>query len=123
MRYRSGQLAYFMVHADKELCFAVCRGPEAFFNHLSELIVITHGMKNANRLVIDQILVTGDNEQRFVEAPLYDGNFAACDLAPTSGTRCLRELSSIVFRENTCWEASSILTSEQIARIQSGLPL
>ena len=98
-----------MVHADKELCFAVCRGPEAFFNHLSELIGITHGMKNANRLVIDQILVTGDNEQRFVEAPLRNGNFAACD--------------SIVFRENTCWEASSILTSEQLARIQSGLPL
>ena len=123
MRHNFGQLKYFMVHADKELCFAVCRGPEAFFNHLSELIGITHGMKNANRLVIDQILVTGDNEQRFVEAPLRNGNFAACDLTPVNGTRCLRGLASIVFRENTCWEASSILTSEQLARIQSGLPL
>ena len=123
MRNETRQLEYFMVHADKELCFAVCRGPEAFFSHLSELIEISRAMKSANRLVIDQILVTGDCEQRFVEAPLCDGGFTVCELTSIPGTRSLRELASIVFRENTCWEASSILTTEQLARIQQGQPL
>lgn len=123
MKSKIGRSKYFMVHSDKELCFVVCRGPEAFLNHLSELSLISRSMKSANRLVIDQVLVTGDSEQRFVEAPLRDGIFSVESFIPITGTRSLRELASTVFRENNFWRDSSILTSEQLARIQSGRAL
>lgn len=123
MQENIGLINYFMVHSDAELCFVVCRGPEAFFSHLSELEKICRTVQSASKLVIDQILVTGESEQRFVAAPLNNGFFVLDEFSPIKANQSLRKLAATVFRENIAWEASSILTTEQLARIQSGQPL
>lgn len=114
---------YFLEANDGDICFILCRGPESFLSHLPELGAVYASAKTAKCLVLDQILVTGDSSQRFVEIPLNRGDKFLDNLKVIPGTDTLRSISSRVCRDNWSSVMCSILTNDQRDRVSSGKPL
>lgn len=116
----------FVAQQSDDLCFVLCIGPDSFFNHLEELndALKDIEVRDTVTVVLDQILITCDGEQRFIETHLTNGKILLKNLRTIEGTDFLRMTSSKICLQH--WSSivpCSILTMDQRLRVASKAPL
>jgi len=124
MKRKESKSHYFVDKQSEDLCFVLCVGPDSFFNYLEELNDALKGIEDTVTVVLDQILVTGDGEQRFIETHLTNGKLLLKNLRTIEGTDFLRKISSKICLQH--WSSivsCSILTADQRLRVASKAPL
>lgn len=105
---------------DKEYdSFILCLTHESLFSYWDQ-IESSNGISNqTGRLLIDNLLATGDEANRFIECVYQNGKIDITTAKVTSPNEYYRKLSIKLLRKNYSCIMHSILPSEERKRILS----
>lgn len=94
---------------DDEL-LVVCMNYDSVLNYISDIEKSINGKYRNGRIVVDQVLVTGNGKNRFLECDLKDGKIILSSAKLISPINRYIELSSIFLTKNKNVLKKSILT-------------
>lgn len=114
---------YYSVILDDGNYYIICRGPESILNYIDLIQSDDNIARKTGKLIIDQILVSGDDDNRFSSVLFEKGRIIIDSIKPIIGTESLKKITSQIFKKNLQELSSSILSSDQRFRIIRGLPL
>ena len=102
--------------------FLVCLTNENTFSFTEELQKEILIQEKTGSLLIDQVLVTGNNKNRFVLIPYERGKIDFSMARNTTVSPKIRQLSSKRIKENITHLEFTILTKEQQDKVLDELP-
>lgn len=102
--------------------FLLWLSSESILEHLGE---IKEYLKNRNfcgKIVVDQLFLTGNSNNRFACCEYFEGNLQFDDIRPVQPADFFREKSVRFLHENYAYVENSILTEEQKEKIKDNIP-
>lgn len=113
----------FVLHEiNKENLLLVCLDHNSFIAYVPEMQDDEHIQSNEGNLIIDQLLVTGDGNNRFLLCGFSHGRISLNEAQVISheDTREYRKISSRILNNNFNMLEYSILTDKQLEMIHNG---
>ena len=109
--------------ADREYAgFLMCLTYESLFDYLNcieEEPLLSH---SKGTLLIDQLLITGNGQNRYLICPFSNGTLLVSSAKNVSPSQYYRRLSLDLLKENSALLSNSILTDKQRELIKAGIP-
>ena len=103
--------------------FLLCLTCDSLLDYLSSIEnepLVSH---SDGTLLIDQLLVTGNGNNRYISCPFNNGKISMSSIKSVSPNQYYRELSCDLLQKNYPLLKSSILTDAQRAKIRRGIPV
>jgi len=97
---------------DDEL-FVVCMGYDSILNYIDDIEKMINDKYRDGKLVVDQLLVTGNGKNRFLECQIKDGKIALSSARLITPLDRYIELSKIYLTQNRNTLKRSILTEHE----------
>lgn len=119
LRYKD----YYSQPLDNHRYYLVCRGPDSIFSYVDSIQNDSHIAKHSGELIVDQVLVAGDNPNRFALIPYQNGQLLLSKAKSIAATDEFRKTTSSIFKKNLSDLQYSILTTEQKFRVINNQPL
>ncbi len=100
--------------------FLICLTFESIMDYIDEIQSEEIIKKGKGRVIIDQLLVTGDGKNRFLECDYFEGKMILSSAHAINGNTRMRKITSGYLSENYNSLGSNILTNIQKEKILDG---
>ncbi len=101
--------------------FLLCLTFESIVNYLTEIESAPAMIKCSGKILIDQLLVTGDGDNRFISCSFLDGKLDMPTAQIVIPDRRFRSITVKLLHDNFVYVEHSILTEHQRERIKKGI--
>ena len=102
-------------------CLVTCLSYESVFTFIDNLKNEFYDKKLQNgNILIDQLLITGNGKNRFLELNINDGDFVLTSAKNVNADHFYRQLTSSELKKNKSLLDHSILSSRQISMVLRG---
>lgn len=111
----------FIVHAieNKDYNnFLLCLSFESITNYVESIEKDFHITNKTGKILIDQLLVTGNGRNRFISCEIYKGKLNLNSIRPVEPNAMFKKLTIQILKENQEYVKYSILTDYQKKCIQ-----
>ena len=103
--------------------YILCLSHQSIATYLDEIVNHPLIALKTGIILIDQLLVTGDGDNRFIECYFYNGIIDFESMHNVTPTKEAKQLSLTLLRMNYQYLHNSILTDEQRYQIQNNHPI
>lgn len=101
----------------------ICLTHENIYQHLEEIKQESVLQKGSGYLLLDQLLVTGDGDNRFVLIPYHEGIFELQNAKNIVAPIEIRQITVEVLNKNSSVIKNSILTRAQREKIEKKIAI
>lgn len=101
--------------------FLLCLTFESIVNHLTEIETAPEMVKSSGKVLIDQLLVTGDGDNRFISCSFLDGKLDMSTAQIVIPDGRFRNITAERLHDNYVYVEHSILTEYQRECIKKGV--
>lgn len=108
------------INEDKYVYFIISLTYESILDYLEEIEKKLSIEKNRIGILIDQLLTTGNNKNRFISCEYQDGKIKLFTAKNVDCSENIRKISSQVLKDNYELIENSILTKNQKQCIKEG---
>lgn len=111
----------YTLNADLYDCMVICLTCESIFSYIDALqkAISDTGVKEGT-ILIDQLLISGNGENRFLTINYSNGLFDLTSAQNVEADIKYRQITSCELKNNELLLENSILTTEQISLIKKG---
>lgn len=114
----------FYLSSGQFSCQVLCLSYRSIYSYVDKIQaeLRSKNIKNAN-ILIDQLLITGNSQYRFLSIKLVDGSFCFNDAFNVVPEAIHRQFTASFLRQQQNLLKSSILTQQEISMLKKGLVL
>lgn len=121
MRVMNRYFKLYNLNADEYDCMVVCLTYESLFSYIDMLQkAICDSGVSEGIVLIDQLLISGNSKNRFLEMKYSNGIFDYTSAKNTEVNKKYHQLTSYELKNNESLLKNSILSKRQIALIKKG---
>jgi hypothetical protein len=111
---------YYLKKLNNEQYYLVCKGCDSVVSYLDEIENEFLIQSNEGSLIIDQLLVSGNGKNRFIDCRFSYGKVQLNTAKNIESTDKYKRISSELFNQNLEILKYSILTDNQLKQLQHG---